>query len=166
MPLINIGCLRLAPCILERSGAAGTGRFGGISGSRYSLAPVCRAGQHCAWRRRRLAGAVIQWLMQLPAQWRSGLGGFRLRFDFRQPEVQDVLKIMGPATFSSGMMQINVWTDLFFASFIPNADAAVSAMGYAGLLVQTPLGILSNVILVPHCCPFFPSWQTPNTGGS
>jgi len=32
---------------------------------------------------------------------------------------------------------------------IPNAAAAVSAMGYAGLLVQTPLGILSNVILVP-----------------
>jgi putative peptidoglycan lipid II flippase len=56
---------------------------------------------------------------------------------------------MIPATFSSGMLQINVWTDLFFASFIPNAAAAVSAMGYAGLLVQTPLGILSNVILVP-----------------
>jgi putative peptidoglycan lipid II flippase len=56
---------------------------------------------------------------------------------------------MAPATFSSGMLQINVWTDLFFASFIPNAAAAVSAMGYAGLLIQTPLGILSSVILVP-----------------
>jgi len=96
-----------------------------------------------------LAGALLQWLVQLPAQWRSGLGTLRLRFNFRQPEVQDVIKIMIPATFSSGMMQINVWTDLFFASFIPNAAAAVSAMGYAGLLVQTPLGILSNVILVP-----------------
>lgn len=96
-----------------------------------------------------LAGALLQWLVQLPAQWRSGLGGFRPRFNFRQPEVQEVIRIMGPATFSSGMMQINVWTDLFFASFIPNAAAAVSAMGYAGLLVQTPLGILSNVILVP-----------------
>jgi putative peptidoglycan lipid II flippase len=41
-----------------------------------------------------------------------------------------------------------MWTDLFFASFIPNAAAAVSAMGY-GLLVQTPLGILSNVISFP-----------------
>jgi len=96
-----------------------------------------------------LAGAVLQWLVQLPAQWKSGLGGFRLRFNFREPEVQEVIKIMGPATFSSGMMQINVWTDLFFASFIPNAAAAVSAMGYAGLLVLTPLGILSNAILVP-----------------
>jgi putative peptidoglycan lipid II flippase len=96
-----------------------------------------------------LAGAILQWLVQLPAQWKSGMGGLRLRFDFRRPEVQDVIKIMGPATFSSGMMQINVWTDLFFASFIPQAAAAVSALGYANLLVTTPLGILSNVILVP-----------------
>jgi putative peptidoglycan lipid II flippase len=107
-----------------------------------------------------LAGALLQWLVQLPAQWRSGLGGFRLRFNFRQPEVQEVIKIMGPATFSSGMMQINVWTDLFFASFIPNAAAAVSAMGYAGLLVQTPLGILSNVILVP-LLPVFSKLSDP-----
>lgn len=93
-----------------------------------------------------LAGAILQWLVQLPAQFRSGLGGLRLRFNFRQPGVSDVVKIMGPATFSSGMMQINVFTDLFFASYIP---PAASALGYAGLLVQTPLGIISNVILVP-----------------
>lgn len=93
-----------------------------------------------------LAGAILQWLVQLPAQLHSGLGGLRLRFNFRQPGVSDVVKIMGPATFSSGMMQINVFTDLFFASYIP---PAASALGYAGLLVQTPLGIISNVILVP-----------------
>jgi putative peptidoglycan lipid II flippase len=75
--------------------------------------------------------------------------------------VKEVIKIMGPATFSSGMMQINVWTDLFFASFIPNAAAAVSAMGYAGLLVQTPLGILSNMILVP-LLPVFSRLTDPN----
>jgi len=96
-----------------------------------------------------LAGAVLQWLVQLPVQIKAGMGGFKLRFDFHRPEVKEVMKIMIPATFSSGMLQINVWTDLFFASFLPNAAAAVSAMGYAGLLVQTPLGILSNVILVP-----------------
>lgn len=107
-----------------------------------------------------LSGAMLQWLVQLPVQWRSGLGGFRLRFNFRQPAVQEVVKIMAPATFSSGMMQINVWTDLFFASFIPNAAAAVSAMGYAGLLIQTPLGIMSNVILVP-LLPVFAKLAAP-----
>jgi putative peptidoglycan lipid II flippase len=93
-----------------------------------------------------LAGAVLQWLAQVPAQWKSGMGGLRFRLDIHQPGVSEIFKIMGPATFSSGMMQINVYTDLFFASYIPQA---ASALGYAGLLVQTPLGIISNVILVP-----------------
>lgn len=93
-----------------------------------------------------LGGAVLQWLVQLPAQWQSGLGRLRLRFNFQQPGVKEVMRVMGPATFSSGMLQINVYTDLFFASFIPQAAAA---LGYANLLIQTPLGIISNVILVP-----------------
>ncbi|MBD1878902.1 murein biosynthesis integral membrane protein MurJ [Coleofasciculus sp. FACHB-T130] len=93
-----------------------------------------------------LAGAVLQWLVQLTAQWRAGLGKLRLRFEWNQPGVKEVLKVMGPATLSSGTLQINLYTDLFFASYIPTAAAA---MTYAGLLVQTPLGIISNVILVP-----------------
>ncbi|MFN3925954.1 MAG: murein biosynthesis integral membrane protein MurJ [Pseudanabaenaceae cyanobacterium] len=96
-----------------------------------------------------LAGAVCQWLVQIPAQIQAGLGGLRLRFDLQQEGVRDILQIMAPATFSSGMVQINVFVILFFASYIPQAAAA---LGYASLLVQTPLGVLSNVILVP----FFP----------
>jgi putative peptidoglycan lipid II flippase len=101
-------------------------------------------GQVLAWAT--LVGAVLQWLVQLYAQWKAGLGGLRLRFNLAQPGLREVLKVMGPATLSSGMLQINVYTDLFFASYIPQAAAA---LGYAGLLVQTPLGIVSNVILVP-----------------
>ena len=96
-----------------------------------------------------LAGAVCQWLVQIPAQLRAGMGGLRLRFDLKQEGVAEILQIMAPATFSSGMVQINVFAILFFASYIPQAAAA---LGYASLLVQTPLGVLSNVILVP----FFP----------
>jgi putative peptidoglycan lipid II flippase len=44
------------------------------------------------------------------------------------------------------MLQINVFTDLFFASGIVGAAAG---LGYANLLVQTPLGLLSNALLVP-----------------
>lgn len=93
-----------------------------------------------------LSGAFLQWLVQLSAQWRAGLGTLRLRFNWKQPGVSDVLRVMGPATLSSGMLQVNLYTDLFFASNIPQAAAAMS---YAGLLVQTPLGIISNMILVP-----------------
>ncbi len=101
-------------------------------------------GQVLAWTT--LAGALLQWLVQMVAAQQSGLGGFRLRFNLRQPGLGDVMKVMGPATLASGMLQINVYTDLFFASFIPQAAAA---LGYAGLLVQTPLGIMSSMILVP-----------------
>ncbi|MEB3260479.1 MAG: murein biosynthesis integral membrane protein MurJ [Cyanobacteriota bacterium] len=91
-------------------------------------------------------GAVLQWLIQLPALARQGLNQVRLVWDWRHPGVREVLKVMGPATLSSGMLQINVFVDLFFASAISGAAAG---LGYAGLLVQTPLGLLSNALLVP-----------------
>jgi putative peptidoglycan lipid II flippase len=93
-----------------------------------------------------LLGAVFQWLIQLPALAKQGLHKFQLVWDWKHPGVQEVLRVMGPATLSSGMLQINVFTDLFFASGIVGAAAG---LGYANLLVQTPLGLLSNALLVP-----------------
>ena len=122
-----------------------------ISAPKY----VMLGGMVLAWGT--LSGAILQWLVQLAAQWRAGLGTLRLRFNWQQPGVSDVLKIMGPATLSSGMLQINLYTDLFFASAIPGAAAAIS---YAGLLVQTPLGIISNMILVP-LMPLFSRLAAP-----
>jgi putative peptidoglycan lipid II flippase len=116
-------------------------------------------GQVLAWGT--LAGAILQWLVQVPAQWRSGLGRLRLRFDFNRPGVRETVRLMGPATLSSGMTQINVYTDLFFASFIPQAAAA---LGYANLLVQTPVGIISNMILVPFL-PIFSRLADPENWG-
>ena len=108
-----------------------------------------------------LAGAVLQWLIQVPAQWESGMGTLRLRFDFNQPGVKEVTKIMAPATFSSGMSHINLYVILILASYIPQA---ASALQYAGLLIQTPLGILSNVILVPML-PIFSRLADPQDWG-
>ena len=104
-----------------------------------------------------LAGTLLQWLAQLIAQWRSGLGTLRLRFDWRIPGVMNVFKVMIPAVFSSGMLQINVAVDSRFASSI--AGAAV-AMNYANLIVITPLGIISNMILVPFV-PVFSRLAAP-----
>ena len=91
-------------------------------------------------------GALLQWLIQLPALAKQGLNKFQLVWDWKHSGVQEVLQVMGPATLSSGMLQINVFTDLFFASGIIGAAAG---LGYANLLVQTPLGLLSNALLVP-----------------
>jgi putative peptidoglycan lipid II flippase len=91
-------------------------------------------------------GAVLQWLIQLPALRREGLNKLQLVWDWKDPGVREVLQVMGPATLSSGMLQINVFVSLFFASGLP---AAAAGLGYANLLVQTPLGLLSNALLVP-----------------
>ena len=93
-----------------------------------------------------LVGAFSQWLLQLPALIKHGLARLHFVWDWRHPGVREVLQVMGPATLSSGMLQINVFTDLFFASGILGAAAG---LGYANLLVQTPLGLISNALLVP-----------------
>jgi putative peptidoglycan lipid II flippase len=111
-----------------------------------------------------VAGTVLQWGAQLVAQAQEGLGGFRLRFDTKSPAVKEVVRLMGPALFASGMLQINVYTDMQFTSYLPNPSAAVSALDYANLLVQTPLGILSNMILVPFL-PVFSQLASPENWG-
>jgi putative peptidoglycan lipid II flippase len=93
-----------------------------------------------------LLGAILQWFVQVVTQWKVGLGTIRPRLAWRRKGVRDIFKIMTPAIFSSSTLQINLFVDLSFASGLPGA---ASAMQYSGLLVQTPLGIISNVILVP-----------------
>jgi putative peptidoglycan lipid II flippase len=104
------------------------------------------------------AGCVLQWLAQVIAQAKSNLGRIRLRFDWRLPGVSQVLAVMIPATFSSGMLYINVSTDLFFASFIEDAAASLR---YANFIALTPLGIISNMILVPFM-PVFSRLAIPD----
>jgi putative peptidoglycan lipid II flippase len=109
-----------------------------------------------------LAGAILQWLVQIPTQWRSGMGTLRLRFNLKQPGLDEIWRLMGPATLSSGMLLISVYISLLFASQLP--VGAASALGYAQLLFLTPLGILSNVILVPYM-PIFSKLAAPENWG-
>lgn len=104
-----------------------------------------------------LAGAIFQWVAQLIAQWKTGMGTLRLRWDWRIPGVKEVMKVMAPATLSSGMLHINVYTDLYFASTISGAAAA---MRYANFIVLTPLGVISNMLLVPFL-PVFARLAAP-----
>lgn len=108
-----------------------------------------------------LSGAILQWIVQIVAQIKVGMGGLRLRFDFGNPAVSEVLKIMLPATFSSGMLYINWQINSIFASYIPGA---ASGLNYANLLVQTPLGVISNIVLVP-LLPIFSRLSDPSDWG-
>ena len=93
-----------------------------------------------------LGGAVLQWLAQLIVQWRAGMGTLKLRFSPRTSGVIDVFKVMIPATLSSGMLYVNLNVDQFFVSDIAGAAAALQN---ATFIFITPLGIISNAILVP-----------------
>ncbi|MEM6754614.1 MAG: lipid II flippase MurJ, partial [Cyanobacteria bacterium P01_C01_bin.38] len=73
-----------------------------------------------------LAGAVLQWVVQLIVQTQKGLLTIRPRFNFRSSEVGEVMRLMAPATLSAGMSNINLYVDLRFASFIPQAAATLS----------------------------------------
>lgn len=97
-------------------------------------------------------GAFLQWLSQVLVQRRERTRSKRTEpkwnwRDWREDEgLVEVLQVMVPASIGSGMLQIATYTDLYFASFLPTAAAA---LGYANLLVMAPLGILSTSLLVP-----------------
>ena len=103
-----------------------------------------------------LGGAILQWLAQLIVQWRAGMGTLKLRFKLT-PGVIDVFKVMIPATFSSGMLYVNLNVDQFFVSGI---DGAAAALQNATFIFITPLGIISNAILVPFY-PIFSRLAAP-----
>ncbi len=110
-------------------------------------------------------GAVGQWFLQQWALWKaqrqfspSQESSARNRgWCWTSEGLGEVFQIMLPATFSSGLMSINVYVDLFFASYIPRAAAALS---YAELLAQAPRGILSSMLLVP-LLPAFSQLSAP-----
>lgn len=104
-----------------------------------------------------LGGGILQWLAQLIVQWQSGMGTLRLRFDWKIPEVIDVFRIMTPAIISSGMSSFNFTIDLLFVSGIAGGAVAIRN---ANLIMLTPLGIISNIILVPFL-PVFSRLAAP-----
>ena len=91
-------------------------------------------------------GALSQYLIQIPFLIKKGIFSISFSIQTKYSELKRAWRMIAPASLSSGMMQINVLTDLFFASKIVGAAAALS---YANFLVQAPLGIISNSILIP-----------------
>ncbi|MBE9046897.1 murein biosynthesis integral membrane protein MurJ [Pleurocapsales cyanobacterium LEGE 10410] len=104
-----------------------------------------------------LGGAILQWLAQLILQWRFGMGTLRLRFNWQIPGVIDVFRIMAPAVISSGMSYVNLAVDLQFISNIAGAAAGIQK---ANFIMLTPVGIISNIILVPFL-PVFSRLTAP-----
>lgn len=75
---------------------------------------------------------------------------FPIIFKPQDPEVKSLIKKMGPASMSSGALQLNLFISQSIASFIPGA---VSILSYADRLYQLPLsliGVTFGTILLPE----------------
>ena len=103
-------------------------------------------------------GALSQYLIQIPYLIKKGIFAISFSIKTKYSEIKRAWKMIAPASLSSGMIQINVFTDLFFASKIAGAAAALS---YANFLVQAPLGIISSTIIIP-LLPVFVSLRAKN----
>jgi putative peptidoglycan lipid II flippase len=87
-----------------------------------------------------LLGGAVQLAIQLPGIVRAGISlGFTL--DFRDREIFQVLKLMGPAALGAAAYQVSVFVNTQLASFLE--EGAVSFLYYADRLVQFPLGVFS-----------------------
>lgn len=89
-----------------------------------------------------IAGA-LQLTVQLPFLVRFGYR-FQLTFDWRGPEVQRVLRLMGPAALGMGVFQVNVMIDSVLAMVV--GKWAPAALSFAELLVYLPLSVVATAM--------------------
>ncbi len=93
-----------------------------------------------------LVGTFIQTIIQIYETYKIGLIKFSFNLTKTFSEEKRIFNLIIPASFSSGLGQINVFVDMFFASSFRGAGAALA---YGNFLIQAPLGIVSNVLILP-----------------
>ncbi|MBX9692080.1 MAG: murein biosynthesis integral membrane protein MurJ, partial [Cyanobacteria bacterium] len=91
-----------------------------------------------------LVGAIGQLFVQLPGMMRAKprFSNFKLTAGLKE-----YLIMLGPATISTSVGQINVYIDSFFVSSLE--PGSMSAIVNANRLIQLPLGVLLTAMLVP-----------------
>ncbi len=93
-----------------------------------------------------LTGTLIQFVIQILEIHKIGLLRLESNFLFFKDEERRIFKLIIPASISSGLNQINVFIDMFFAS---SFQGAASGLAYGNFLIQAPLGVLSNSLILP-----------------
>ena len=84
-----------------------------------------------------LLGGIGQMAIQWPVLRREGFR-YRPLFDFKDPELRQVLRMMGPGTLGVAAVNINVLVNTYLAAGYPGA---VSWLGYAFRLMYLPIGL-------------------------
>ena len=93
-----------------------------------------------------LTGTLIQFIIQVYETYKVGLLKLNFKICKTLEEEIRIFKIIIPASLSSGLGQINVFVDMFFVS---SFKGAASGLAYGNFLIQAPLGILSNSLILP-----------------
>jgi len=93
-----------------------------------------------------LTGTTIQFFIQLYEIYKIGLLNLKITWMKATHAEKRILNLILPASLASGLGQINVFVDMFFIS---SFRGAASGLAYGNLLIQAPLGILSNIVILP-----------------
>jgi putative peptidoglycan lipid II flippase len=90
-----------------------------------------------------LAGTVVQFLLPLP--WLRGRGGrFTLSFEWRNPYVIRVMKLMLPVTIALGLINFSLLINSFFGTLVN--EEAPAAIDKAFRIYMLPQGLFSVAI--------------------
>ena len=90
-----------------------------------------------------LVGTIVQLVMPMP--WLRGRGGrFTLSFDFRDPRVVRVLKLMLPVTIALGLINFSLLINSFFGTLVQ--EEAPAAIDKAFRIYMLPQGLFSVAI--------------------
>ncbi len=96
------------------------------------------------WSVGTLIGGALQLGIQLPRLWRLEYRPRpRLFGDLRDPGVRRVLRLMAPATIGLAAVQLNIFVNTQFASYLPGANAWLN---YAFRLMYLPIGIFGVAV--------------------
>jgi putative peptidoglycan lipid II flippase len=90
-----------------------------------------------------LAGGFLQLAGQLPSLRRVGFR-WRPRLDPRDPGLREVMRLMAPATIGAAAVQVNVFVNNNFASYLGNGP--VSWLNVAFRFMQLPIGLFGVAI--------------------
>ena len=85
-----------------------------------------------------LIGGAMQFAVQLPALHRIGYV-FRPDFQWRDPGVRQILRLMGPSVIAASTTQVNVLVNSVFASELGNGPTFYLSSAFR--LMQLPLGL-------------------------
>lgn len=93
-----------------------------------------------------LIGAIVgNFGLQLWAVKRQGME-FHISFDYRNPDVIKVWKLMLPVVLGVALPQVSIWINRAYASYLK--DGSVAALTNANQLMQVPLGIFAQAMAV------------------